>query len=293
MLIDTHAHVNFNAFEDNGDEVIKRSLDNNVWMINVGSQYSTSRRAVDYAKKYQQGVYAAVGLHPLHLENVKVDLLEEDGFESRKEEFDYQKYRELALISKVVAIGEVGLDYYHVKKDIIKLSIERLDKPSVEDTDKLISQIQSRQKEAFKKQLELASDINKPVIVHCRDAHNDTLEILKEAKGRMKNLRGVTHCFSGNLDEARQYIKLRFLISFTGLITFAKNWDEVIRNVDLDKIMIETDCPYMTPVPFRGKRNEPMYVEYVARKIAEIRGVSFEEVAEQTTQNAKMLFGIE
>jgi len=140
--------------------------------------------------------------------------------------------------------------------------------------------------------LRLAAEIQKPVIIHCREAHDDALQILHKVKQEYPELRGVMHCFVGNLEQAKRCIDLGFLISFTGLITFVRDWDGVIREIDLNKIMVETDCPYLTPVPFRGKRNEPLYVRYVAEKIAELKGITFEEVAEQTTENAKQLFRI-
>lgn len=284
MLFDTHAHINFKAYSEDGDEVIKRALDNNVWMINVGSQYSSSKRAVEYAQKYPKGVYAAIGLHPLHLEDVKVDVLEEDQFESRKEVLDIEKYKELAGNPKVVAIGEIGLDYYHIKNGKgVKVELT---------SNKSGALIENTQKQIFREQLKLAAEINKPVIVHCRSANQDTFNILKQTKEKHTNLRGVIHCFNDSLEQAKKYINLGFFIGFNGLITFTREWDEVIRKIDLNKILLETDCPYLTPVPFRGKRNEPRYVEYVARKIAEIKGVELEEVAEQTTENVVELFGI-
>lgn len=284
MFIDTHAHVNFNAFKSDGDEVIVRALDNNIWMINVGSQYSSSKRAVEYAQKYSQGVYAAVGIHPLHLETVKVDLAEEEGFESREEEFEERKYKELAKDPKVVALGEIGLDYYHIDNKRHEFIMS--------DPSRSREEIEGRQKEVFVAQLKLAQEVAKPVIIHCREAHQDMLPILLNAKKEYQRLTGVMHCFAGDLEQAQEYISLGFLISFTGLITFSRNWDEVIQNIDLDNIMIETDCPYLTPVPFRGKRNEPMYVKYVAEKMAEIKKVPLEEVEKKTFENAKRLFHI-
>lgn len=291
MFIDTHAHINFNAFKDDGDKVIKRALENNTWVINVGSQYSSSKRAVEYAEKYPEGVYAAVGLHPMHLENLRVDLLEEEGFESRKEDLDINRYRELAKNPKVIAIGEIGLDYYHPKEGTPGLPSSEDERKGKEEKE-LILKVRNNQKKVLVDQLKLTAEIKKPVIIHCREAHDDMTEILKKEKQDNPNLTGVLHCFSGNLEEAKRYIDLGFFISFTGLITFVNKWDEVIKNIDLDKIMVETDCPYLTPIPFRGQRNEPLYVKHVAEKIAEIKGTKIEEVAEQTTKNARKLFGI-
>jgi TatD DNase family protein len=277
MLIDTHAHVNFNAYKADGDEVVKRSLAEDIWLINVGSQYKTAQRAVEYAQRYSQGVFAAIGLHPIHLSlgevEAHVDEFELVKFKSQAEEFDYEKYKALAQDEKVVAIGEIGLDYYRIKKDDEKLK--------------------EKQKEIFKKQIELAVELDKPVIIHCREAHNEILEILSlYFSGNNSGRSGVIHSFSGRWGQAEQYMKMGFYLGFNGIITFARDYDRVVKEMPLERLLLETDCPYLTPLPFRGKRNEPSYVKYVAQKVAELRGISVEEVAEITTSNAKKLFKI-
>lgn len=283
MFIDTHAHVNFSAFKDDADEVIRRSLDNDTWMVLVGSEFRTSNRAIDYANKYQRGVYAAVGLHPVHLDNGLVDLSEDNdpaGFIARAEEFDYDSYEKIAKFEKVVAIGEIGLDYYHL------------------DPTKDLPALKKKQQEVFAQQLLLARSQDLPAIIHCRQAHDDLLLILQEFKKEYGHLIpserpwGVIHCFSGDEDLAWKYFKLGLLISFTGLITFSKQWDDVIRKIPLDRLMIETDTPYMTPEPYRGQRNEPILVQYVANRIADIRGIKLEKVAEVTTATARSFFRI-
>lgn len=282
MFIDTHAHVNFKDFKDDADEVIRRSLDNDTWMILVGSEYKTSNRALSYANKYQKGVYAAVGLHPSHLENGRVESLEngEKIFYERFEEFDYGSYEKLAQFEKVVAIGEIGLDYYHLDPK--------------EDNQK----IKKKQQEVFVQQLILARQLNLPVIIHCRQAHDDLYEILANFKKEYSQAMpvgepwGVVHCFSGDEDLAWKYFRLGLMISFTGLITFSKQWDDLIRKIPLDKIMIETDAPYMTPEPYRGQRNEPLLVQYVAKRVADIKGLKIEKVAKATFDNACRLFKI-
>lgn len=270
LLIDTHAHVNFNDFKNDSEEVIRRALDNGVWMINVGSESKTSKRAVKMAEEYEEGVYAAVGLHPSHLIEQDVEL-EENGetvkYKSKPEEFDYDFYLNLAKNKKVVGIGECGLDYFRNNDESFK----------------------EKQKEVFIEHLKLAQEANKPIIIHCRDAHEDLLEIL-HLEAPLPS--GIMHFFTGTLEQARKYIELGFYISFSGVITFAKNYEETVRQIPLEKILVETDCPYVAPVPYRGKRNEPQYVKYVAQKIAEIKGLSFEEIAEQTTKNAKKMFKI-
>ena len=285
-LIDTHTHVNFSAFKEDGKEVIERALKAGVWLINVGSQYSTSERAIRMAQNYEEGVYAAVGLHPIHLLEGHYDSSELDElvkFKTKAEEFDFEKYLSLAKNPKAVAVGETGLDYFHLK--------------DLNENEK--ARAQEKQKEIFAKHLELAAKAKKPAIIHCRDssfgqkdAYQDMLAILKEAKKKEPKLKGVNHFFAGTLNEAEILFELDFLISFTGVITFVKDWNEVIKIAPLEKIMVETDAPYVAPVPYRGKRNEPLYVEEAAKKIAELKGVSFEEVARQTTLNARALFGI-
>lgn len=283
MFIDTHAHVNFAAFKDDADEVIRRSLDNNTWMILVGSESRTSNRALQYANKYEKGVYAAIGLHPVHLQEGLIDNSEEDNsynFVSRFEDFDYGVYEKLAKFEKVVAIGEIGLDYYHL------------------DPTKDVTAIKKKQQEVFAQQLLLASNLDLPVIIHCRQAHDDLLLILQEFKKEYSHIIptdrpwGVIHCFSGDEDLAWKYFELGLIISFTGLITFSQQWDSVIRKMPLEKIMIETDTPYMTPEPYRGQRNEPLLVQYVAKRIAEIKNLKIEKVAEITTATARNFFRI-
>ncbi len=273
MLIDTHAHVNFAAYKDDGEEVIKRSLAENVWLINVGSQFKTAQRAVAIAEKYSEGIWAAVGLHPIHLQEGTAEAYEDEyekvEFASRAEKFDFAAYKTLAQHEKVVAIGEVGLDYYR--------------NPGTED----------QQKEILFEQLRLAEELKKPVIFHCRDAHNDLLEILQKiVSNKQLTVGGVIHSFSGRWSQAQQYLDMGFYLGFNGIITFARDYDRVVRQMPLERLLVETDCPYLTPIPYRGKRNEPSYVKYVAEKVAELRGISVEEVAEQTTKNARELFKI-
>jgi len=275
MLIDTHAHINFSAYRDDSDEVIRRSLDDNIWLINVGSDYKTSKRALDIANKFQRGVYAAVGLHPIHT------LEYNDGKEIiPAEEFNYDVFEKLASFEKTIAIGEIGLDYYHFDQNTDILRAKAL------------------QKEVFLRQLEIAAKNTLPVIIHCRQAHDDMLVLLRKFKKEYRDILpndrpwGVMHCFSGDENLAWEYFNLGLIISFTGLVTFSKQWDDLIRKLPSDKFIIETDCPFMTPEPFRGKRNEPSFVRYVAKRIAEIKNLSYERIEEITTENAKKFFKI-
>ncbi len=275
LLIDTHAHLNFNVFKDDTDQVIKRALKNNIWMINVGSQYTTSKRSIEITNNYPEGVYAAVGLHPIHLETglvkVKNDK-EEVKIKSREEEFDYKKYKKLAENQKVVAIGEIGLDYYWKPKTTKKKEL-----------------FKAKQKDAFLKQLGLARELNLPVIFHCRMAHQDLIDILSFQFSMSDfRLEGVVHCFTGTWDQAQKYLEMGFYLGFNGLI-FKMDFDEIIKKTPLQKILVETDCPYLTPPPAEG-RNEPLNVKYVAEKIAKLKNVKYEKIAEITTENAKKLF---
>jgi len=255
MFVDTHAHLNLKDYKNDADEVIKRALENGVWMMNAGVSFETSKKAVELAEKFS-GVYAAVGFHP----------------NDSKEEFDYSVLKELAANPKVVAIGETGLDYHRIENNELR--------------------IKEKQKEIFKKQIELALELEKPLIIHCREAHNDLLEILNSKFSILNSQPGVLHSFSGGLEEAGKYREMGFKIAFNGIITFSRDYDEVILRTPLEDILIETDCPFLTPVPYRGKRNEPLYVIEVAKKIAEIKELSLEKIAGQTTENAKELFGI-
>lgn len=280
-MIDTHCHVHFRAYKDDMDEVIKRTLEKGVRMITVGTQSTTSKNGIDVAEKYD-GVYTTIGLHPNHTcEQHFEDEMEE--IKTRCESFDVEYYRALAKHPKVVAIGECGLDYYRIPPEV--------------DRDALIV----KQKEELHKQLSLADELNLPVVIHCRDAHADQLAMLKEFTDAAKlTRRGVIHCFTGTLDEARAYHTIGFLTSFTGIITFPPRKSEgpisplqsVVADCPLEMMILETDSPYLTPEPHRGERNEPWYVQFVAAKVAELKGISVEEVDRVTTQNAEKLFGI-
>ena len=284
MLIDIHAHVNFAAFKEDSDAVIKKSLENEVWMINVGSQYSTSRRAVRLVEKFEKGVYAAIGIHPIHLDSGLVKIKkdeEETEFETRGEDFNYEEYKNLAKSPKVVAIGEIGLDYYYRPKTKIKLGL-----------------FKDRQKEVLLNQLNFARELDLPVILHCRMAHDDLIEILNNfqnsnryAPANSLPLRGVAHCFTGTWEQAKKYMEMGFYLGFNGLI-FKLDSDEIIKKAPLEKILIETDCPYLTPVPFVGQRNEPIHLKYIVHKISELKGVNYANVASTTFQSARNLFRI-
>lgn len=271
MIIDTHAHLNFEDFDKDRDEIIDRCLSNDIYIINVGVNYTTSKEVIEIAEKYKN-CWATVAMHP------------HDVDESRDEiSFDYDKFLELAKNPKVVGIGECGLDYQFCEDD---------------------AEAQKKQQEVFIQHLKLAQEVNKPIIIHSRRLFPEILDIIKKLRtclpvGKASNIEpiGVLHCYMGRWSYAEEYLKLGFYLSFTGLITYARDYDKVIKNCPLDRILIETDSPYLTPDPLRKKdeivRNTPLNVEFVAQKIAEIKGISFEEVADQTTKNAKELFNID
>jgi len=267
--IDIHSHVNFTAFDNDREAVIKRAFDNDTWLINVGTQVDTSKAAIELAHKYQEGVYAVIGLHPIHTDTSfhdKQELGDEGGeFTSRGEIFDKNIYRELLQDEKVVALGECGLDYFHLVKNLIE-----------------------KQKKVFIEQIELANEINKPLMLHIRDAYVDALQILKEHA----KVKGVVHFFVGNKEEAKSFLDFGFLLSFTGVITFTHDYDEVVRLTPLDMILSDTDSPYVAPVPYRGKRNEPSYVKEIVKKIAEIKNLPEEKVSKAIVANARRIFRI-
>ena len=249
-FFDIHSHPNFAVFAQDRDEMVRRALDNSVFMNVVGTQRDTSQAAVELAEKYSEGVYAIVGSHP-----------------TTDEEFDYEFYKKLAASSKVVAIGECGLDYFR-------------------DANK-------KQEEIFRKQIELANEVGKPLMLHIRNGKN--VSAYRLAAGILKEKAKVVfdfHFFAGNLEEARLLLDLGATFSFTGVITFTRDYDEIIKYLPLEKIMAETDCPFVAPVPHRGKRNEPVYVIEVVKKIAEIRGENLEKVRRQLLQNSFAFFNL-
>ncbi|MCL5436008.1 MAG: TatD family hydrolase [Patescibacteria group bacterium] len=281
MYFDTHAHVNFNAFRDDWRHVLDECLGAETFVVNVGSQFSTSKRAVDIGKKFPRGVYAVVGLHPVHLFPLRVDE-EEHSFETRAEEFDYAKYLELARDEKVMGIGECGLEYFQLP-------------PGREEEAK------RKQEEVFRAQIKLALESNKTLVVHCRDAYPEIAEILKDYRGNFP--RAIIHSFIGSPQEAAPFLELGCNFGFNGIITFKPRKElkpggshpellEAVKMVPMERILLETDCPYLAPEPNRGQRNTPLGVKLVAKKIAELKGLDVLEVEKQTFENAKEVYGL-
>lgn len=292
-LIDSHCHVHFNAYKQDMDEVIKRSLDKGIFMITVGTQKDTSRNGLEVAEMYN-GVWAAIGLHPNHLveqsfwdeEELPAEEQATPKIQTRAERLDMDLYKEMAKHPKCVAVGECGLDWYRIPEGIDVEEFKRV------------------QEETIRLHFDLATETNLPVIIHCRDAYERQAEIIEEyVKAGKLSKRGVMHCFGGTVEHAKRFIDLGFMIGFTGTITFPakkKEADElgfseiqrVVKAVPIEKILVETDSPYITPVPYRGKRNEPMYVQEVAEKVAELKRMEFDKVCEQTVANTIQLFGL-
>ena len=252
-LFDTHAHILDDQFNDDREQVIQNIYDNMALVVNIGCNLEDCPRTVALAEQYEK-LYAAVGLHP---EDVKTYTPE-----------GWDMICRLAEHPKVVGIGETGLDYYW--------------DTSTKDAQKVL----------FEQHIDLAKQLHKPLVIHDREAHGDTLELLKRTNA--KEVGGILHAFSGSIEMAMEVIKMGFYIGLGGPVTFknARKAVEVAQAIPLEYLVIETDCPYMAPVPFRGKRNEPMLVQHTAAKIAELRGISTEELIEATYQNGKRIYGI-
>jgi TatD DNase family protein len=272
---DIHSHLNFKAFDEDREDAVRRMREASVGTITVGTQFDTSKSAIELAEKHED-IFATVGLHPIHTAASHHDEAElgEGGkeFTSRGEKPDMAAYKILAQHPKVVAIGEVGLDYYH--QDEAEAAV---------------------QEGIFQDMIALANEVNKPLMLHIRNsppgkggrsAYLDAHAILKN----QSKVPGNLHFFAGTIDEAKPFLDLGYTFSFTGVITFARSYDEVIKYIPLDRIMSETDAPYVTPAPYRGKRNEPAYVVEVVKKLAEVKGLNVEIVTAQLLENTKRTF---
>jgi TatD DNase family protein len=258
MLIDTHAHLDYTDFDPDRAEVIARATDAGVTeIISIGTRIDSSTRAVELAENFPN-IRATVGVHPCEVDEAPVDAVEQ--------------LRGLAQSSRVVAIGEIGLDYHHLP-----------------ETPEEIAANKERQAALFRAQLELTAQLGLNAVIHQRDSWDDTLKILGEFTGRV---RGVFHCFGGTIEQAREVIARGHLVSFTGIVTFknARQVQATAQNIALDQFMVETDCPYLAPMPDRGKRCEPSHTRRVAEHIAQLRGVPLEEIAARTTETAREFF---
>ncbi len=250
-LVDTHTHIYGDKYNSDFFEVLKRTKEELEFIVSIGYDLESSKKSVELSNKYDF-IYSTVGIHPVDI----------------KEYNDEVEKELIAMVknnTKVVAIGEIGLDYYWM-----------------EDPKEI-------QQDVFRKQLNISRETKLPVVIHTRDALEDTLKILSE----YKDIGGILHCFPGSYDSVKSLLD-RYYVGVAGVVTFKNNkkTQEMVKQIPLDRVVIETDCPYLTPEPFRGHRNEPTYVKYVAEKIAEIKGISYEEVIKVTTENAKAIYNI-
>ena len=252
-MIDTHAHLQWPDFDKDRERVIERAFAAGLRaIVSVGYDLDASREAVQIADIHES-VYAVVGIHPHNAKTMRPEVI--------------NSLRELAQDPKVIAVGEIGLDYY---RDLSP---------------------RTRQKEAFEQQILLAKELELPVVIHDREAHADVLQVLRDSG---KDITGVLHCFSGSVEMAREAIELEYMISLAGPVTFpnARNLHRLVQNLPLESIVLETDCPWLAPQSHRGKRNEPAFIVETAHRVAELKGIRFEELVEATSQNARRLFGI-
>lgn len=262
-IFDSHCHPQFPTYDQDRAEMIKRNLDAGVFMIAVGTNLEDSKQGIELAEKYD-GIWATVGLHPNDLDELRI------------KNYELRDFEELLKNPRVVAVGEIGLDYYRTTEP----------------------EKQEKQKEIFREFIRLAHKFEKPIVIHSRDSqtgstgrvHKDILEILDSEQNLHHG--GVVHSFTGNIEELRKYLNKGLYIGFNGIITFAKQYDEMILEVPLDRMLIETDAPFLAPVPYRGQRNEPRYVVEVANRIAELKNSTPETVLNQTAENCKKLFKI-
>ena len=307
---DAHTHAQFAAFDSDRDDVISRALSAGVGMINVGTQEDTSRAAVALAHR-RENVYATVGLHPIHTSRSYHDSQELGGgeaavgFTSRGEEFDYDYYKNLAADPKVVAIGECGLDYAafvreerergekRASADLsakASASAEALSEGGLPQEDMEVRK--KKQKQVFLRQIELAHEVGKPLMIHCRSAFGDLIGVLNFKLKILNSPPGVIHFFSGTPIDAKILLDMGFYFTFGGVITFARDYDKVIEMIPSERILSETDAPYVAPAPYRGKRNEPLYVIEVVKKLAELKNLSVEAMAAQILKNAEAIFNL-
>ncbi|HWX15412.1 MAG TPA: TatD family hydrolase [Chthoniobacterales bacterium] len=283
MLVETHAHLDYPDFANDFDDVLHRATEAGVTrIITIGTSVESSRRAVDLAEKHSN-IFAVIGVHPAYAEESAEDVI--------------TPLRELAENPRVVAIGETGLDYHRLpsvsaaKEKKVQVFARALQGETEEEIEASIQDgaYKSRQASLFQQQLDLALELGLNLVIHQRDAWDDTLEIMRPYSGK---LRGVFHCFGGSLEQANEVVDLGHLVSFTGIVTFKNGASvrEVAARIPLWKFMVETDCPYLAPVPFRGKRCEPAHTRIVAETIAAARGISLDDVAAMTTQTAQEFF---
>lgn len=267
MNFDTHTHTNFAAFGAESPDVIKRALENNVWLTNVGTSLASSQACAELALTYEKGVYATIGLHPDHTWH---DMEDADESGVHKQELFTESEFEKILNPKVVAVGEIGLDYFRLPEDS--------------------TQAKKIQKEQFAMQIAFAKKHNLPLVIHCRDAYEDTLDVLKAEN----YMRGILHSFTDTWETAKKFLDQGFYVAMNGILTFDKTGRlaEVCKNIPEDRLLSETDAPYLAPPPYRGKRNEPLYVQYIVEKMAQIRNIDAKILGDKLFENGLNVYGI-
>jgi TatD DNase family protein len=253
-IIDAHTHVQFHQYEKDRLDVIKRALEKKIGMINAGADLESSKKALELANEYDYGLWATAGVHPTEFKDF--DKLEE--------------IKTLASSPKVVGIGECGLDYFWTKE----------------------ADLQKKQIEIFENHIQISNEIKKPLVIHCRNAFSDTIKILSANKSKLLQEPGIIHFFSGSLDDAKKLLDLNFSFTFGGLITFNRSFDDIIKYIPIEKILVETDAPFVAPAPIRGKRNEPAFVDLVLEQLAKIKELSFDLVREEVLKNTFRVFRI-
>lgn len=270
--IDAHTHIHFPAYEADKEEVLKRAKEAGVRMITVGTQNSTSESAVNFAKQNLGWVWATAGFHPGHF-SAEWHHDKNEQSEEAKEIFDPVRLKEIASAPEVVAIGECGLDFFRISPEDL-------------ETRKM-------QKEGFIAQMKVSSELGKPLMIHCRAAFPELIEIFEQHRNLLVSPNpGAIHFFSGNLEEAKKLLGLGFVFTFGGVVTFSRDYDEVIKFIPVENILPETDAPYVAPHPYRGKRNEPAFVIESVKKLAELKGLSMEEFAEISFKTAERVFNL-
>lgn len=277
MLVDTHGHINFKEFKDDSEDAMRRALEGGVGILMPGAQLSTSRRAVEFAEQWDDPrVWAAVGLHPIHLnyalEGEEPRTMRKDA---RPEELNRAAYEKLLASPKCVAVGEFGLDYWDRPKGTARKQ-----------------HFKQKQKETLIAQLDMAADAGKPAILHCRVAHDDLLAVLRDHRISKQERPGVIHSYTGDKKQLKAFLDMGYYVGVNGIV-FKLNWlADIIKEMPLERMLLETDAPYLTPPKAPTKRNEPLCVKYIAEEVAKIKGVDAGEIEKHTTQNAADLFGV-
>jgi len=276
MFFDSHTHLNLVAFDKDREEIIRKTLEQGIFVINIGTCYETSKKAIEIAQQYEN-CWATVGLHPSHTIPMKIDKSElkigGKGDVSEAEVFN-KKFESLLKEPKVIAIGECGLDYSYLK----------------DFSEKDQMQYKKMEEGEFRKQIQAAKKYNLPLSLHVRDLYEKALIILEEEKYKGK---AVFHFFAGKMNQAQKILERGFYLGFSGIITYSEIMNDVIKNAPLEKILIETDAPYVVPIPYRSNRNEPIYVKEVAKKIAQIKKLPLKEIEEATFKNTLRLFRLQ